>query len=98
MKLHNRITAVLLACAAVCGVLTGCTDGSSQGDSAADGLWLGIEPAQEDEFGKVTYEDGLYLSQTVKETLPDPYKKDKKLVRKGTTDEGSFRRRMIHRR
>ena len=87
MKLHNRITAVLLACAAVCGVLTGCTDGSSQGDSAADGLWLGIEPAQEDEFGKVTYEDGLYLSQTVKEPLPDLYADDTK-QKKTVTEEG----------
>lgn len=78
MKLHNRITAVLLVCTAVCGVLTGCTNGSDGQNSTADGLWFGIEPAQEDEFGKVTYEDGLYLSQTVKEPLPDLYEKDTK--------------------
>lgn len=85
----RNIAAWLFAGAAALSSLCGCTDGSSRAEtSGGEGLWLGIEPAAEDEFGKVTYEDGLYLSQTVKDPVPDPYEDDTKLQRTGTTDDG----------
>lgn len=85
----KQIAAGLLACVTACTLLCGCTDGSSGAEnSAGEGLWLGIEPAEEDEFGKATYADGLYLSQTVKEPVPDPYADDTKLQRTGTTEDG----------
>lgn len=86
---RKQIAAGLLACSAACTLLCGCTEGSSGAEnSTGEGLWLGIEPAEEDEFGKATYADGLYLSQTVKAPVPDPYADDTKLMRKGTTDDG----------
>lgn len=86
---RKQIAAGLLACAAACSLLCGCTDDSSGAEnSTGEGLWLGIEPAVEDEFGKATYADGLYLSQTVKEPVPDPYADDTKLRRTGTTEDG----------
>lgn len=84
--MHLKPIAAVLA--VFCILLTGCTGSTGGDESSTAGLWLGIEPAEEDEFGKATYEDGLYLSQTVKEPQPDPFPKDTKLVRSGTTDEG----------
>lgn len=82
----KQFAACLLA---VCWIAaTGCSAGSGNDESSGSGLWLGIEPAQEDEFGKATYEDGLYLSQEVLEPQPDPYADDRKKDRDGTTDEG----------
>ena len=82
----KQFAACLLA---VCWIAaTGCSAGSGNDESSGSGLGLGIEPAQEDEFGKATYEDGLYLSQEVLEPKPDPYADDRKKERDGTTDEG----------
>ena len=77
-----------LCLTALCLGGTGCAANSNGSAESSNVLWVGIEPAEEDEFGKETYEDGLTLSQNVKEPLPDPYAKDKKAVRSGTTDEG----------
>ncbi len=85
MKLKSLAT-ILITAASI--LLTGCTNQFGGDESSAADLWLGIEPALENEFGKETYEDGLYLSQTVKEPQPNPYAKDKKRVREGTTDDG----------
>ena len=82
----RQLSAILTAAACLLG--TGCGAANAADESSASGLWLGIEPAEEDEFGKATYEDGLYLSQTVKEPQPDLFADDKKLVREGTTDDG----------
>ena len=85
----KQLTAVLTAFAVFCPLLCGCTNGNAAAEnSGAEGLWLGIEPAAEDEFGKATYSDGLYLSQTVREPVPDPYADDKKKQGTGTTDDG----------
>ena len=81
----KQLSALLLS--GLCLLGSGCAESDGSAESSAV-LWVGIEPVQEDEFGKATYADGLYLSQTVKEPLPDPYQKDKKLVSEGTTDEG----------
>lgn len=85
--MHLKPIAAILITAA-CILLSGCTNQINGDESSASSIWLGIEPARENEFGKETYEDGLYLSQTVKEPQPDPFAKDKKRVREGTTDEG----------
>ena len=82
----KQLSAILMS--AGCLFATGCGAAAGTDESSASVLWLNIEPAQEDEFGKATYEDGLYLSQTVKEPAPDPFADDTKLVREGTTDEG----------
>lgn len=84
--MHLKPVSVILA--AACLLLTGCTGITGNDESSAAGLWLGIEPATEDEFGKATYSDGLYLSQEVIEPQPDPFPKDTTLDREGTTDEG----------
>ena len=85
----KQFAAALTGPAALCILLCGCGSAVPAAESsAADGLWLGIEPAAEDEFGKATYSDGLFLSQTVKEPVPDPYADDKKKKRTGTTDDG----------
>lgn len=85
--MHLKQIAALLMTAS-CILASGCAESTAAEESSGSGLWLGIEPAREDEFGKATYEDGLYLSQKVLEPQPDPYKKDKTLVREGKTDEG----------
>ena len=82
-----RCAAVLLACLTGCSALCGCAAGTS-GEDSGSGLWLGIEPAKEDEFGKVTYADGIYLSQTVQEPVPDPYADDTEEKDTGVTDDG----------
>ncbi len=84
----RRITAALLAALSGCMLLCGCGSDGAGLNSTAEGLWLGIEPAKEDEFGKAVYEDGLYLSQEVKEPVPDPYEKDTKQKSEGKTDDG----------
>ena len=82
-----RCAAVLLACLAGCSALCGCAAGTS-GEDSGSGLWLGIEPAKEDEFGKVTYADGIYLSQNVQEPVPDPYADDTEEKETGETGDG----------
>lgn len=84
----RKAYAAALLLAALCLSGTGCAANSTGSNESSTVLWVGIEPAEEDEFGKATYEDGLYLSQTVSEPLPDPFAKDKKRVKDGTTDEG----------
>lgn len=82
-----RCAAVLLACLTGCSALCGCASGTS-GEDSGSGLWLGIEPAKEDEFGKVTYADGIYLSQNVQEPVPDPYADDTEEKETGETGDG----------
>ena len=85
----KQFAAALTAMAVCAALLCGCGSGSPAAEnSGADGLWLGIEPAAEDEFGKATYSDGLYLSQKVKDPVPDPYADDKKQKKTGTTEDG----------
>ncbi len=88
MMLTERCAALMFVCLAGCSVLCGCEYGASGAENSGAGLWLGIEPAKEDEFGKVTYADGIYLSQIVQEPVPDAYADDTKADRSGVTDDG----------
>lgn len=84
----KRLTAVCAGCTALCMLLSGCAGGNLLPESSGEGIWHGIESAEEGEFGKPQYEDGIYLTQTAKEPVPDPYADDTKFVKNGTTDDG----------
>lgn len=88
MMLTERFAAAVLACLACCPALCGCANENSGAEDSGSGLWLGIEPAKEDEFGKVTYADGVYLSQNVQQPVPDEYADDRKAGESGVTDDG----------
>ena len=77
----SRILAVLTACSLLCG----CANRGAAESSG--GLFVGIEPAQ-DSAEQAKYGDGTYVSQTVHEPVPDPYKSDTALKKEGTTPEG----------
>lgn len=84
----KRLTAVCAGCTAVCMLLSGCAGSIAGTESSGDGIWHGIESAEEGEFGKPQYADGIYLTQSVQEPVPDPYADDTKFVKNGTTDDG----------
>ena len=81
MNLHMRRLALTAAvCFCACSLLTGC--------SGTDKVWVNIGPAAEGEFGEPKYEDGLYLTQEVRDPAPDPYADDTELCAEGVTDDG----------
>lgn len=77
----TKILALLTASVLLCG----CT-GRGTAESSG-GLFVGIEPAQES-AEQAKYGDGTYVSQTVHDPVPDPYKSDSTLKKEGTTPEG----------
>ena len=77
---HRRSAAFAAACLCACCWLTGCGD--------SEHVWVGIEPAAQGEFGEPKYEDGMYLTQEVREPAADPYADDTKKLSDGVTDDG----------
>ena len=69
----KRLCAGLILGSMLCTVLSGC----AQNQGNAEGLWVGISANSESE-DSAKFEDGTYLSQTVHEPKPDPYKDDTK--------------------
>ena len=75
--------ALLLLLSAAALLLTAC---AASEDS--EGIWVGIEPVQDAEFGRPMLEDGTYLTQTVYEVPEDPYADDTEAVSDGITSDG----------
>lgn len=80
----NRYRLICLLSAAAL-LLTSCAE---SGSGSSEGLWLGIEPAEDAEFGQPMREDGTYLTQEVYEVPADPYAGDTTAVSDGTTPDG----------
>ena len=77
---YGRAALAAAACLCACSLLTGC--------SGSDKVWEDIEPAAEGEFGEPKYEDGMYLTQEVRDPAPDPYADDTEKQSEGITDDG----------
>ncbi|HAG14795.1 MAG TPA: hypothetical protein DCG49_13195 [Ruminococcus sp.] len=83
----GRAAAGIAACTLLCASLTGCFETIS-GSESSGGIWEGIEPVAEGEFGEPKYADGVYMTQTVKEPAKNPYAEDTKQVKTGETADG----------
>jgi len=79
MRTHFHSVRALIAvtaCFASCCMLSACSENK---------MFESIEQVSQDDFGEPRYEDGLYLTQEVREPAEDPYADDTRIKSEGET-------------